>query len=174
MPKILSCSRDTMLAIARKQFLTDGYEGFTIRDVAKECGVSVGTIYSYFSSKEALLTQAMVEEWRGLIREIREKMPAMETPEAKLEYLYESIFRFNGKYRGFCVRTLQSKKDQREYEKRRETQWEQVSGIVALILPQVQKTEGLAAFIADLFLSNCNRGVFPYEKIAPFVRKLYA
>ena len=44
---------------------------------------------------------------------------------------------------------------------------------MALILPQVQKTEGLAAFIADLFLSNCNRGVFPYETIAPFVRKLY-
>ena len=174
MPKIISCSRERMLDVARKKFLTDGYEGFTIRDVAGECGVSVGTIYSYFTSKETLLTQAMVEEWRSLIREIREKLPAMETAEARLKYLYESIFSFNGRYHGFCARMQHSEKDQQECERRRAVQLEQMGGIVALILPEVQSTEGLAAFIADLFLSNCNRGVYPYEKIAPFVRKLYA
>jgi len=173
MPKIIECSREQMLEIARKRFLDCGYAAFTIRDVAKDCGVSVGTIYSYFSNKEALLTSAIVEEWRSLIREVQEKAPGFDTPDTGLRCLYESIFDFNQKYHGFCTRSGQSEKECQESAQRLRIQLEQVAAAVGMLLPGPQADETLCTFIADALLSHCHRGVYPYEKLAPFIRRLY-
>ena len=39
---------------ARRVFLTDGFDGASMNDIAREAGVSKGTLYVYFDSKEAL------------------------------------------------------------------------------------------------------------------------
>ncbi len=39
---------------ARKVFLADGFDGASMNDVARAAGVSKGTLYVYFDSKEAL------------------------------------------------------------------------------------------------------------------------
>jgi AcrR family transcriptional regulator len=41
-----------------------GARGFTTVRVAEEAGVSVGSLYQYFSSKEALLFRLQADEWR--------------------------------------------------------------------------------------------------------------
>ncbi|MDE2363964.1 MAG: TetR/AcrR family transcriptional regulator [Hyphomicrobiales bacterium] len=48
---------------ARKVFLADGFDGASMNDIARVAGVSKGTIYSYFASKEALF-EALVREDR--------------------------------------------------------------------------------------------------------------
>lgn len=48
----------------------NGYKEFNIRKVASVCGISVGTIYNYFPSKENILTQLMVNFWDSFINEI--------------------------------------------------------------------------------------------------------
>ena len=45
---------------ARKVFLSDGFDGASMNDIARAAGVSKGTLYVYFDSKEAL--------FEGLIR----------------------------------------------------------------------------------------------------------
>lgn len=173
MPKILDCTREQMLEIARKRFLECGYAAFTIRDVAKDCGVSVGTIYTYFSNKEMLLTDAIVEEWRKLVKEAQKAAPAFPDAESGLKYLYEAIFSFNQKYHGFCTRQNQSEKECEEGAERRRLQLEQAASAVRLILKLPEEKKELSLFIADSFLSHCNRGIYPYEKLSPFIRKLY-
>ena len=64
MPKILEDARIRLISVARKQALTNGYPGMTIRSVAQECGYSVGTVYNYFRSKEQLLAEVMLEDWQ--------------------------------------------------------------------------------------------------------------
>ena len=174
MPKIIECSRDEMLEFARKRLLACGYDAFTIRDVAKDCGVSVGTIYSYFSNKETLLTSAIVEEWRSMIRRIKENLPRCEMAEEGMRFLYESVYDFNRKYHGFCTRAGQSEKEQADGDQRRRLQLEQVAQAVQLLLKEGEDREGLSLFIADSILSHCSRGVYPYEKLAPFLRRLFA
>lgn len=52
--------RLNILAAARKQFARLGFEGTTIRGIAAEAGVGVGTVLVYGESKQALLN----EVWR--------------------------------------------------------------------------------------------------------------
>jgi len=49
---------------ARKVFLADGFDGASMSDIARVAGVSKGTIYSYFSSKEVLFAALVREDKR--------------------------------------------------------------------------------------------------------------
>jgi AcrR family transcriptional regulator len=57
-------TRAALVAAARKVFEERGYHRARIGDFAKECGVSVGTFYTYFDSKRQVLEDvlAAVEE----------------------------------------------------------------------------------------------------------------
>jgi len=46
---------------ARRVFLADGYDGASMNDIARTAGVSKGTLYVYFESKEILL-EALIRD----------------------------------------------------------------------------------------------------------------
>lgn len=52
--KIFDLKRDTILDAATKMFEEHGYQTMKITDLAKEVGISVGSIYSIFESKDQL------------------------------------------------------------------------------------------------------------------------
>jgi AcrR family transcriptional regulator len=49
---------------ARRVFLADGFDGTSMNDVARLAGVSKGTLYVYFASKEALFEALIRDEKR--------------------------------------------------------------------------------------------------------------
>jgi AcrR family transcriptional regulator len=49
---------------ARRVFLADGFDGASMNDVARVAGVSKGTLYVYFPSKQALFEALIREEHR--------------------------------------------------------------------------------------------------------------
>ena len=49
---------------ARRLFLADGFDGASMNDIARVAGVSKGTLYVYFPSKEALFEALIGEEHR--------------------------------------------------------------------------------------------------------------
>ena len=57
--KTTELRRSHILASAVKVFAQRGFNRATIRDVARESGVSDGTIYNYFENKAALLVAAL-------------------------------------------------------------------------------------------------------------------
>ena len=63
MPKICSNAKENILRIAKKIIANEGYEKLTIRDVAKQTGYGVGTIYNYFPNKLAIVASLFLEEW---------------------------------------------------------------------------------------------------------------
>ena len=70
MPKIIKDLEAKLLEEAKRQIEESGYSTMTIRSVAKACGVGVGTVYNYFSSKEDLLASFMVKDWNQCISAI--------------------------------------------------------------------------------------------------------
>src|SRR5579863_5697769 len=55
--------RRQILAGSRRVFLADGFDGASMNDIARAAGVSKGTLYVYFDSKEQLF-EALIREDR--------------------------------------------------------------------------------------------------------------
>ncbi|MDP8921250.1 MAG: TetR/AcrR family transcriptional regulator, partial [Pseudomonadota bacterium] len=61
-----SAKRRQILEGARKVFLAQGFDGASMGEIAKVAGVSKGTLYVYFDSKESLFEALTTEEKQGL------------------------------------------------------------------------------------------------------------
>jgi len=58
-----SAKRRQIMEGARRVFLADGFDGASMNDIARAAGVSKGTLYVYFTSKEQLF-EALIREER--------------------------------------------------------------------------------------------------------------
>ncbi len=68
--------RRQILDGARAVFLRDGFDGASMNDITRAAGVSKGTIYAYFPSKEALFETLIREDRRAQAERICDFDPA--------------------------------------------------------------------------------------------------
>ncbi len=59
-----TAKRQQIMEGARRVFLQDGFDGASIGDIVRVAGVSKGTLYAYFPSKEKLFEALIVEDRR--------------------------------------------------------------------------------------------------------------
>ncbi len=57
---------------ALRVFTRQGFHGTTVRDIAKEAGVSLGNLYNYYKTKEEIYT-SLVRRYGERMREIQQK-----------------------------------------------------------------------------------------------------
>lgn len=81
---------------AQKQLSEQGYKKTTIRSVAQECGIAVGTVYNYFKSKDMLIASLILEDWNDCIKAISSHPKA--DRRAYLEFIHISLFSFGQKH----------------------------------------------------------------------------
>ena len=70
-----------LLASARRIACTDGVDAINIRNIASEVGVSVGTVYNYYDSKQAVLLALTEEYWQGVLEELQQSVTAERFPD---------------------------------------------------------------------------------------------
>ncbi|RTQ87945.1 TetR/AcrR family transcriptional regulator [Lysinibacillus telephonicus] len=58
--------KETIMQVASNLFAQKGYEYTSVDEIAKECGISKGSFYKYFPSKEDLLIEVFKEMPSGL------------------------------------------------------------------------------------------------------------
>lgn len=68
-------TRERLLAQARARFVEHGYEGTTIRSVAKACGIAVGTVFVHFPDKGALLAATLDDQLNEVLERARAALP---------------------------------------------------------------------------------------------------
>jgi AcrR family transcriptional regulator len=68
-------TRNRVIEAARELFDTQGYQGTTIREIARHAGVSVGSVFTTFASKGDVLSQVMADRLDGLYAELDRVMP---------------------------------------------------------------------------------------------------
>ncbi len=59
-------SQEAILAMSRKMLREQGWTGVSVRSIAAACGISVGSIYNYFDSKEDLMSAVVESIWREI------------------------------------------------------------------------------------------------------------
>eukprot|EP01041_Mallomonas_annulata_P035183 gene35183-58091_t len=73
-------TRQRVLAAARVLFDTHGYQGTTVRDIARDARVSVGSVFTTFASKGAILSEVMEARIEPLYAELDRVMPHVRGP----------------------------------------------------------------------------------------------
>jgi AcrR family transcriptional regulator len=77
-------------------FTTLGYHGTSMRDIARDAGVTVASIYHHFASKQEILTEIMVGTMTDVLAQTTEALAAAgPTPTERLSALVEAWVLFH-------------------------------------------------------------------------------
>ena len=95
MPKIIKNPEDRILQAARKRLLDKDLSSFSLRDVAADCGIAVGTIYNYFKDKESLMAAVMIQDWVDALETTRGELAQTRSLQEGLLYICRGIRSFS-------------------------------------------------------------------------------
>ena len=87
-----NAKRRQIMAGARELFLAQGFDAASMGEIARTAGVSKGTLYVYFDSKEQLFEAIALEECNGLTERVFSLDPEDRDVEAVLTRLGCAIF----------------------------------------------------------------------------------
>ncbi|MEJ7604594.1 MAG: TetR/AcrR family transcriptional regulator [Kofleriaceae bacterium] len=86
--------RESILDAALQCFVERGFHGTAIPQIAEKAGISAGTIYHYFESKEALVN-ALYRMWKGAVAQrVFTAFPQGAPPRKQFEVMWHEIVEF--------------------------------------------------------------------------------
>ena len=92
-------TRQRVIAAARDLFDTHGYQGTTIREIARHARVSVGSVFTTFASKGEILSEVMESRLEPLYAEIDRVMPHVRGCTAdRLRTMFAIHFEFEARH----------------------------------------------------------------------------
>lgn len=81
--------RAVILGTAKMLFSQKGFFGTSISDIVRESGLPVGTIYTYFESKEAIVRTIVEEGWADLYGRLQAALSEARSPEEAFQALLD-------------------------------------------------------------------------------------
>jgi TetR/AcrR family transcriptional regulator, transcriptional repressor for nem operon len=76
--------RQAIMAVAKRLFAQRGYQATSIVDLAHEASLPVGSVYTYFENKEALLRCVVEEGWGEFFEGLTGALAGVASPERRL------------------------------------------------------------------------------------------
>ena len=147
-------SREDILHSSRELIRRQGWEAVNIRSVAAACGVSVGSIYNYFSSKAELVGATVESIWHEIFHFPQEPTAFADTL-ACVSWLYERMRYGSEKYPGFfTLHALSFGPEKADGKQRMYQTWDHVVRRLSAVLrqdPRVRPDAFQAHFTADQF-----------------------
>lgn len=84
-------SKEKIVEASMRVVADGGMNALSIRAVAKECGVAVGSIYNYFPTKADLMIAVIAEQWREVFAPIMRKIAGCASFSAMIRLICEEI-----------------------------------------------------------------------------------
>ena len=89
---IINLRRNQLTKAAYKVVGQKGYYDFTIRDIAREAGMSTGLVHYYFKNKEELLLHLLKEINKNILGSLNRSISKAEDPKEKLNIFMKQAF----------------------------------------------------------------------------------
>lgn len=83
--------RATILQSSKMLFAQKGFFNTSISDIVRETGLPVGSIYTYFKSKDEIVRVIVEEGWSDLHTRLKSALSSSISPELKLKVLIEKF-----------------------------------------------------------------------------------
>jgi len=106
MPKIIPGLKEAILHRAGELIDLGEYDKFSVRSIARDCEIAVGTLYNYFSSKDELLKAVIDTHWQAMLDEVDKKCGEATTITDGVCYICEGIRSFAEKHTEFWISSI--------------------------------------------------------------------
>ena len=84
--------RGAILLAAKHLFARHGFHKTSISDIKRESGLPVGSIYTYFGSKDDIMSTIIDEGWQELYNRVDQGFNAATTTDARIRILTDAFF----------------------------------------------------------------------------------
>ena len=159
-------SKEEIIAACQKIAKERGLEAISMRSVASECGMAVGSVYNYFSSKSELLCAAIENIWKDIFHMSASQCAFSDFVEC-LNWLFDSVQRGSQMYPEFFSRhamVFASEAQKAGHPNVREDAFDEV------LTPEL-----FISYVLELFVSSVFHFQKDYRGILEIVRRcLYA
>ena len=98
MPKIIPGLKQTIISKGRQILFEEGYDALSMRRMASECGIAVGTIYNYMRNKDDLVAHICMEDWLAAVKSINEELDKADGFVEGMDIIYRGIVSFRDCY----------------------------------------------------------------------------
>ncbi len=173
MPKLIPDAKTKIISIAKNQLFKKGYTGLMLRDVADQCGMAVGTIYNYFSSKEILVASIMAEDWLSSLEKMKESCKIASTVEQGVRAIYKAIGEYVQTYEGIWT---EYKGVLSSYGKRHVLLRNQLSELLSDLLLRLGRNEDieLCPLLAETVLTCAMQRDIDYSVLSKAISRLFS
>ena len=90
--------KECILSAALELFAEKGFHGTAVPEIAQKAGVAAGTIYRYFTSKEAIVNAVYQRHKSQLLASVMADFPYDGTPRAQIHHFISTTFGFARKH----------------------------------------------------------------------------
>ena len=98
MPKIIPDIQTTIFTATKSLLQKHGYTGISLRMIAAECNISVGTIYNYYPNKLLLVLDIIQKDWLELFVFSQQEYDEMTSINTVLLLIFRKIRSFPKEY----------------------------------------------------------------------------
>ncbi|MBC7959383.1 MAG: TetR/AcrR family transcriptional regulator [Vallitaleaceae bacterium] len=184
MPKTIEDLRKSILVEANKVVTEQGLDQLNMRVIAKACGVAVGTLYNYFPTKEALLSELMYNYWLEFLERVQKISREEKTFYDKLKDIYEQLENMTTTFHETWIKMSKKKGNmsEKDYAQKRDIVVYLIQIIEDLLLIHQMKNghsfdppmtpREFSSFIVQNFLSMGQMKQFKYETFDFIIRKI--
>lgn len=174
MPKIIENLRNRLIDEAKHQINQNGYDSVTIRSIARECGIGLGTFYNYFKSKDLLIATFLLEDWQKRIENITEKYAEEKDPMVVVDVIYREVNDFIKVYNNIFTSPAAIKSFNTSGAGYHKFVRNQVAGPIrnACVLAELDNPEFLSLFVAESIIT-WTVAKKDYDEIAALISKLF-
>lgn len=181
MPKIIEDPRASILYHAKNIVVEEGFEKLTIRKVAKNADISIGTVYNYFPTKRDLTVQLMEDYWSSylcVIDEIDQQQPEFYK---KMLQIYQQLEIFVKTFKEVWIKNESGNHHDEPFIKRKYF-FDKLSRRLEDILIGAQSTGAIklsidtytiAQFLMLNYFMMSMMNQFNYESFEKIIRKLF-
>lgn len=172
MPKIIPDLRNKILVEAKRELFSGGYKSISIRGVAAETGIAIGTIYDYFPSKSDLVVSVVLVDWFKTMARMKESINRATSFNSGLKIVYNGLSSF-WLYYGIVFKDVTIEPLTPEFDKRLQKLEGQIESIIEPLFknfaPNVSPFE-LSFITKNLLLGVCKK--WDYNDFNPIILKI--
>lgn len=172
MPKIIQELREKILAVSRTRLLTEGYAALSLRGIAQDCSIAVGTIYNYFKDKNTLIASVMLEDWLEALGAMDLACAQAETAAEGYVGIYTAIRDFSHTYREVWAQFSQAGGSSGEIDSRHLMLRNQLTERIVPLLARSGRGEmgDIAPILAETVLAAAVQPDISLEQITAFIQ----